>query len=379
LLAAPFVSDADIAAGTYPDVGRGVAADIDPNHAGFEFWDSYSSDVYDAQGNSLYAKPSNMFTNFVVYWDADSQSELLDGTTISNWNNPGRSNFDLDPATSGTQSAPNASSNNGTKSTPSLTADIFGDWREEVIWRRSDNTALEIFTTTTSAVSRTYTLMHDSQYREAVAWQNVGYNQPPHASFLLSSGAPVPQMSTVALGPALLADFNGDRRVDALDFALWKANVGKTSLVPGLVGDANGDLTVDGLDYLAWQQNVGATSAALSAQTAQVATVVAGSAPLDVAFAQLASDGVPSTLDVATGPLSKSALVTPRLAPMLGTAPLLASTAADAAQTAPSSRRRHARSDDNRANALQDANHESCTKPTTSLRSSLVPRLGAAS
>ncbi len=189
LLAAPSVSASDIAAGTYPDVGRGVAADIDPNHLGYEFWDSYSPDIYDAQGAALYPKPSNMFTNFVVWWDGDLSRELLDGTTISEWNNPGRSNFDLDPATAGTQQfALNASSNNGTKSTPSLTADVFGDWREEVIWRRTDNTALEIFTTGIVANNRLYTLMQDTQYREAVAWQNVGYNQPPHPSFFLGVG-----------------------------------------------------------------------------------------------------------------------------------------------------------------------------------------------
>jgi NAD(P)-dependent dehydrogenase (short-subunit alcohol dehydrogenase family) len=27
--------------------------------------------------------------------------------------------------------------------------------------------------------------MHDPQYRLAIAWQNVGYNQPPHPGFFL--------------------------------------------------------------------------------------------------------------------------------------------------------------------------------------------------
>jgi hypothetical protein len=85
-------------------------------------------------------------------------------------------------------------SNNGTKANPCLCADILGDWREEVVWRRSDNTALEIFTTPIATSTRYYTLMHDPQYREAIAWQNVGYNQPPHPGFFLgaadASGAP---------------------------------------------------------------------------------------------------------------------------------------------------------------------------------------------
>jgi hypothetical protein len=175
--------------GTWPDVGRGVAADIDPNHLGYEFWDSYHGSIYDAKGFAIYNKPSNMHQNFLVWWDADPLRETLDGTTIGDWNytTAGRQNYDLDPATSGTQTAPNASSNNGTKSTPCLSADLFGDWREEVVWRRSDNTALEIFTTIIPSSFRTYTLMHDPQYRCAISWQQTAYNQPPHPGFFLGA------------------------------------------------------------------------------------------------------------------------------------------------------------------------------------------------
>jgi rhamnogalacturonan endolyase len=66
-----------------------------------------------------------------------------------------------------------------------LSADILGDWREEVIWRSADNTELRIFTTTIPTEHRLPTLMHDRTYRLAVAWQNVGYNQPPHPGFYL--------------------------------------------------------------------------------------------------------------------------------------------------------------------------------------------------
>jgi hypothetical protein len=74
-------------------------------------------------------------------------------------------------------------SNNGTKSTPALRADILGDWREEVIWRTSDSRALRIYSTTEPTSIRRASLMEDRQYREAVAWQNTAYNQPPHPSF----------------------------------------------------------------------------------------------------------------------------------------------------------------------------------------------------
>jgi rhamnogalacturonan endolyase len=197
-----FTGDAD------PDVGRGVAFDVDPRFPGYEAWDTYNPGIYNvATGTEVLPSRGNAFVNFGVWWDADPLRELEDGTTIADWNytSGGRTNFDLDPATSGSQSfAPNASSNNGTKSTPCLAGDILGDWREEVVWRRSDNTALEIFTTTIATSTRYYTLMHDSQYREAIAWQNVGYNQPPHPGFFLGAAdtngtpsvAPTPNIYT---------------------------------------------------------------------------------------------------------------------------------------------------------------------------------------
>ena len=76
-------------------------------------------------------------------------------------------------------------SNNGTKSTPSLQADILGDWREEVIWPTTDNTKLRIYSTTDATSISHVSLMQDRMYREAVAWQNTAYNQPPHPSFAL--------------------------------------------------------------------------------------------------------------------------------------------------------------------------------------------------
>ncbi|MFM1904089.1 MAG: Rhamnogalacturonan endolyase YesW precursor, partial [Planctomycetota bacterium] len=50
ILAAPLVPEAAVAAGSFPDVGRAVALDIDPRYPGYEFWNSYDSFIYDAQG-----------------------------------------------------------------------------------------------------------------------------------------------------------------------------------------------------------------------------------------------------------------------------------------------------------------------------------------
>jgi rhamnogalacturonan endolyase len=165
------------------DVGRGVAGDIDPRYAGYEMWGARGG-LYSCTGTQISSThPSQM--NFMVWWDADLLREILDGTTIYKWDyNNGVANSILAPS--------GIASNNSTKSTPCLSADLFGDWREEVIWRESGNTGLRIYTTTSVASNRIYTLMHDRQYREAIAWQNVGYNQPPHPSFFLGNGMTTP-------------------------------------------------------------------------------------------------------------------------------------------------------------------------------------------
>ncbi|TDD95731.1 rhamnogalacturonan lyase family protein [Flavobacterium cellulosilyticum] len=167
-----------IATGT-DDVGRSMAADIDPNYKGYEMWGSSGGNVYDSKGNSISTSVPSY--NFGIWWDGDLGRELLDRTYIDKWNPTTKSAGRLFTIY---QSAP-ISSNNSTKSNPCLMADIFGDWREEVIYRRSDNTGLVIFTTNTSTNYRIPTLMHDTQYRTAIAWQNSAYNQPPYPSYYI--------------------------------------------------------------------------------------------------------------------------------------------------------------------------------------------------
>lgn len=268
------------------DIGRGVAADIDPNHPGYEFWAVLGDPapgggpVLNVQDGYLYQAPGNMFSNFLVWWDADLTRELLDRTTISEWNytTAGRSNFDLEPGVGGLQIfAPNASANNSTKYTPSLSADILGDWREEVIWRRSDNTALEIFTTIIPATTRFVTFMHDTQYREAIAWQNVGYNQPPHPSFFFGAGMSQPSQPLVYY-PGLEGDYNGDGVVNLADYTVWRDQLGGTS------SEADGDHSghVDYQDYTVWKNNFGAamaSAASVESALAVPATATSFAAP----------------------------------------------------------------------------------------------------
>ena len=123
--------------------------------------------------------------NFAIWWDGDLLRELLDGTRISKWD------WEKGVLTN-LLTAPECAANNGSKATPCLSADLFGDWREEVIWRARDGKELRLYTTTHPTEHRLVTLMHDPVYRLAVAWQNVGYNQPPHPGFYLGAGMKPP-------------------------------------------------------------------------------------------------------------------------------------------------------------------------------------------
>ncbi|WP_412775228.1 rhamnogalacturonan lyase [Streptomyces violaceus] len=170
------------------DNGRGVAADIYAGSAGAEAWSASDTTLRSATGASLGREPSSI--NFLSWWDGDPVRELLDGTRIDKYGTSGDTRL---------LTGSGVHSNNGTKSTPSLSGDILGDWREEVIWPTSNNTALRIYSTPYQTNTRITTLLHDTQYRTALAWQNTAYNQPPHSSFFIGSNMPTPPRPTVAL------------------------------------------------------------------------------------------------------------------------------------------------------------------------------------
>ena len=164
------------------DTGRCVADDISAATPGAEMWASGVDGLFSAttgarlmDGGSAAAKPASQ--NFLIYWDGDETRELEDGTSITKY------------GASGTlESCTACASNNGTKSTPVLTADLTGDWREEVVWRESDSAALRLYTTTAVTQRRIYTLMHDPQYRMQVTAEQTAYNQPPHPGFHIGNG-----------------------------------------------------------------------------------------------------------------------------------------------------------------------------------------------
>lgn len=169
------------------DNGRGLAADIDSTSRGFEMWSTASGGIRTVKGELLSSVTPSI--NFRIYWDGDLQDELLDATggggsggKLEKWNS----------TTKGIErilniyKINNSTLNNYTKANPCISADLFGDWREEFIVRSAtDSSIVTIVATLHETPHRVYTPMHDRHYRESVAWQNVGYNQPPHLGYYL--------------------------------------------------------------------------------------------------------------------------------------------------------------------------------------------------
>ncbi len=157
--------------------GRGACDDISPGSPGAEAWVNNAGLFNGATGQNAGANPRSC--NFLIWWDGDESRELLDGNSVSQYDGQGEG-----------FSAAGCTSINGTKSVPNLSADIIGDWREEVIF--SCGGSLRMYTTHQKTDRRIYTLMHDPQYRANVSAQNASYNQPPHTSFHIGEGMASP-------------------------------------------------------------------------------------------------------------------------------------------------------------------------------------------
>ncbi|WYP27101.1 rhamnogalacturonan lyase [Alkalihalobacillus sp. FSL W8-0930] len=157
------------------DTGRGMVGDVNPNTRGLETW---AVGLWTADGEKLSDRMPG--TNFNIKWSGDLTTQIVNGSidqtpTIDDWQR-GR-----------LLTAEGTLTNNYTKGTPSLVADIFGDFREELLVRTTDSSAIRIYTSTEVTEHKLYTLMHDTQYRTGIAWQNVTYNQPSYPSFYYAS------------------------------------------------------------------------------------------------------------------------------------------------------------------------------------------------
>lgn len=174
------------------DVGRCMAADIDPTNPGVEMWSADSHGIRNMKGeivctardsddpqhnNFLVMNGRWLSMNFGIWWDGDLLRELLDHETISKYDWQNQRIVDLQRL--------DGQFNNGTKSNPCLAADILGDWREEVLIRNRESTELRLYVSTIPTSHRINCLMLDIPYRLSVAYQNVGYNQPSEPGYYI--------------------------------------------------------------------------------------------------------------------------------------------------------------------------------------------------
>ena len=168
--------------GASDDTGRGVMANVGAGGY-YQIWSAKNS-ARQSNGGTDFTTATSLTgrntpsMNFRIFWDGDLYDNLLDGANITDWNGRNMSNI----FSAGNY---NCVSINGTKANPSLQADLFGDWREEVVYPTTNGTALRVFSTTDTTDYKIKTLMQDPVYRSGVAAEQTAYNQPPHVGFYM--------------------------------------------------------------------------------------------------------------------------------------------------------------------------------------------------
>lgn len=174
-------------AGNSKDTGRGMMANVGAGG----YYQITGAGTYISKGGTDFEQSNiSLSNNFRIFWDGDLSDELLDGTSITSWNGSRMETvFTADGCTQ----------INGTKSNPSISADIFGDWREEVVYPLSDSSALRVFMTTDYTDYKMKSLMYDNVYRNGVAAEQTCYNQPPHIGYYLSEDCFYGKMSGISV------------------------------------------------------------------------------------------------------------------------------------------------------------------------------------
>lgn len=211
------------------DVGRAGAGNISDLHRGAEIW---GGGIGASATDRVSSQHYGVAENFLIYWDGDLFREILDHSGFSTSTGVGWGHITKFRGYGNIQTLLNAQgySCNYTKGTPNLQADLFGDWREEAIWWRPDSMALRIYSTPFPTQHRIYTLMHDHQYRQAIAWQMCGYNQPPHPSFYLGTDFPTPIPPKATNGKLI---WKGNTNEWSLSATNWMDGNNATGLISG--------------------------------------------------------------------------------------------------------------------------------------------------
>ena len=184
------------------DVGRGACMDIDASRKGYELYSFTDDYIYDCKGEKTdYTRSGcgikQMFEG--VWWDGNLQREEL--------SSPGGSNYGTNLMITqvlnksrlvefSQESSWATHAANGTR--PAFMGDITGDWREEVILAKqndSGSTGLVGYTTAMPTDYSIYCLQQDPHYRGDCTTR--GYYQHPNTGFYLGSDMPLPPLPPV--------------------------------------------------------------------------------------------------------------------------------------------------------------------------------------
>lgn len=247
--------------GKTKDCGRSRAADIDPNYRGYEVWGATATTPMNFSGEKIAESCNEFYTrlpdgsfqtdesgnpvrstlpmNFQIHWDGDLLSEFLDGTRISEYNYEAKC-IDV------IKDAEGCMSNGGTKAVPVVAADLLGDWRDEVVWKTADESAVRIYSTNIETRYKIPTPMHDHFYRASIAMQNNHYNQPANFSYYFGAETetvPRPAVYTVRDGSKLR---NPDTESEyAIDVGFAKTAAAELKLLVGSpYAYADGDIVM---------------------------------------------------------------------------------------------------------------------------------------
>lgn len=167
------------------DDGRCMMANISNNYPGSLGHSAASQTISSVTNGEVsdassifHFKTTNISLNFRIYWDGDLLSELLDSPgTMS-------SPMIFKPEVGRLLTGAVGNMNNDSKNNPCFQGDLIGDWREEIVVRSGTN-AVSIYTSIIPSENPIPCLWLDHQYRQAMVWQMMAYNQPPHLSYFL--------------------------------------------------------------------------------------------------------------------------------------------------------------------------------------------------
>lgn len=162
-------------------IGSGMVADIDPSLPGLEGFagedpkghramrvpGNDNKYLFDAKGNLIGKGEDVPPTGDWLWWDAGKVRQYIAGD---------REGISVMKYKQGVVQS-------GFQGRVIMTADLFGDWREEIITALPGE--LRIYSTAIPATDRRVTLLQDNTYRQTITVRTMGYQQPPVPAYYL--------------------------------------------------------------------------------------------------------------------------------------------------------------------------------------------------